>query len=46
MSDFTKEWFEQSYRELTDDEEIAKARRKHERKDRIEEKKADTGYEA
>lgn len=45
MSQSTKEWFEEAYKDLTDDERIAENKRRHEIKTNIEDKKSDTGYE-
>lgn len=45
MSETTRRWFEEAFKDLTDDERIAENKRKHDIKAIIKERKSDTGYE-
>lgn len=44
ISDHAREWLEEAYRNMFDDEWIEQNRHKHEREQRIADKKLDSGY--
>ncbi len=43
MSEHTRQWFLEAFKDLTDDDRIAENKRRYEVKQRLHEKRTDTG---